>query len=243
MPRTASPPRSKQVHRSTPRSDRTSEAYRRLRELIIEARLAPGTTLNETELSVRLGVSRTPIREALVRLQQEGLIATAGIGQRLMVSALTAEDMREVFMIVGALEGLAVRLAASLGPNERLPIAREMRRLNEALRTATSATPPDIAAAKELHVRLHRCAVDAAAGPRLQSELDALHSQWERYERAYTSVVAFEFKNSLGEHDAVINAIEAGDPDTAERSAIRNYRNGADRCQRVVAMIGERGTW
>ena len=228
--------------RASERHDRSATAYRRLRQLIVDGRLAPGTTITESELSLRLAVSRTPVREALARLRQDGLVTTTP-GDRPIVSALTADDMREVFTIVGVLEGVAARVAAGLSVDRRQRIVREMRRLNDALRVATSARPPDLAAAKDLHVRLHRFAVDAAGGPRLRAELDVLFAQWERYERAYTSVVAADFHASLAEHDAVIDAIGRGDPDAAERGTIANYRNGAERCQRVVAMIGERGAW
>src|SRR5262249_54767919 len=102
--------------------------------------------------------------------------------------------------------------------------------------------PPDIVAAKDLHVQFHRATV-TAAGPRLRTKLDGLHSQWERYERAYTSVIVHEFAQSLREHDAIVEAIRAGDADAAERPVLRKYRHGTERCQRVVAMIGERGTW
>jgi DNA-binding GntR family transcriptional regulator len=158
------------------------------------------------------------------------------------VSPLTAADMTELFMIVGALEGLAARLAADLPDNVRLPLAREMRRLNQGLRAASRKRPPDIAAAKDLHVQFHRATV-TAAGPRLRTKLDALHSQWERYERAYTSVIVHEFAPSLREHDAIVEAIQAADAEAAERAVIRNYRHGTERCQRVVALIGERGAW
>lgn len=238
-------PRARQTRspRSGGRQQRGAGAYRRLRELIVDGRLPPGTSLRESELSTRLGISRTPVREALARLQQDGLITRSGNGARSMVSALTADDMREVFRIVGALEGLAAGLAAALPAERRRRIAREMRRLNAGLRAATATRPPDVGTAKELHVRLHRFAIDAAAGPRLRAELDVLLAQWERYEKAYTSVIVHDFGESLAEHDALIDAIERGNPDAAERCTITNYRNGAERCQRVVAMLGERGAW
>ena len=97
------------------RQEVTAGAYRRVRELIVAGRLAPGAPLIETDLSRRLGVSRTPVRAALQRLHSEGFVAASRSGQmlRAFVSPLTADDMREVFLMVGSLESVAARLAAA----------------------------------------------------------------------------------------------------------------------------------
>src|SRR5690606_3496565 len=95
------------------RNDRVSQAYRQLRELIIWGRLAPGTRIIETDVAARLGVSRTPVRSALQRLQQEGYIVASGTGQqsRLAVAPLTREDARELFAIVAEVEALGAQWA------------------------------------------------------------------------------------------------------------------------------------
>src|SRR5678809_266639 len=95
---------------------RPQEVYERLRALIIDGRLAPGTRIVETEVAARLGVSRTPVRGALQRLQQEGFIVDSPTLQqtRPTVAPLTSEDARELFLLVGALEGLAAHRAASV---------------------------------------------------------------------------------------------------------------------------------
>ncbi|MGH7719378.1 MAG: GntR family transcriptional regulator, partial [Gemmatimonadaceae bacterium] len=83
------------------RGDRPAAVYLQLRTLIVEARLAPGSRLVESELASRLGVSRTPVRSALQRLQQEGyVIATPNLqNARLTVAPLTREDAREIFHV------------------------------------------------------------------------------------------------------------------------------------------------
>src|SRR3989442_12200220 len=101
--------------------DRVSATYRRLRELIVGGRLAAGARLIETELASRLGVSRTPVRAALLRLAQEGYILSPGAGRRARpaVAALTREDAPGLFNIIAEVEGLAARPAASLAPPPR----------------------------------------------------------------------------------------------------------------------------
>jgi DNA-binding GntR family transcriptional regulator len=101
--------------RSPPhRGDRVTLAYRRLRELIVTGRLAPGSRIIETAVAARLGVSRTPVRAALQRLQQEGYVVVASPGQqsRMAVAPLTQEDAIELFGMVSAVEGLAANGAA-----------------------------------------------------------------------------------------------------------------------------------
>jgi len=91
----------------------SDKAYAALREDIVEWRLAPGTVLAEVEQSERLGVSRTPLREALSRLTAEGL-TTAG-GRGVVVTDISLEDIDELFELRETLEGRAAALAASRG--------------------------------------------------------------------------------------------------------------------------------
>jgi DNA-binding GntR family transcriptional regulator len=96
------------------RGDRVTLAYNKLRELIVSGRLAPGSRIIETAVASRLGVSRTPVRAALQRLQQEGYVMIASPGQqsRMSVTPLTQDDARELFGMVSAVEGLAANWAA-----------------------------------------------------------------------------------------------------------------------------------
>src|SRR5437899_12486779 len=96
------------------RGDRIGRAYQQLRELIVWGRLAPGSRVIESDVAERLGVSRTPVRSALHRLQQEGYIVGVGRGRehRLTVAPLTHEDARDLFSIIGAIEALAAQHAA-----------------------------------------------------------------------------------------------------------------------------------
>jgi DNA-binding GntR family transcriptional regulator len=223
----------------------TASAYGRLRDLIVSGRLAPGAPLIETDLSKRLGASRTPVRAALQRLGQEGFVMTVSVGPmaRAIVAPLTADDMREVFLMAGALEAAGARQAAELDKGRRLELTAELERLNDRLRAASASRPPDLVLAQDLHARLHRAFSLPAAGPRLRAELDVLQPQAERYERVYTSAVIFAFEESLEEHAAIIAAMAAGDADAAEQAVSRNWRGGARRYGQVVTILGERGNW
>jgi DNA-binding GntR family transcriptional regulator len=219
------------------------DVYRQLRDLIVSLKLSPGTPLSESDLTTRLGVSRTPIRQVLHRLQQEGFAVAYPVGSvsRILVAPMTLEDMRELHAILGVLEGMAARSAAELPEEARAPLAAKLRRLNDDLRAAWLAGA--VRDAQDLHVRFHRTLVEAAAPRRLRSELDALQPQVERYERVYTAALASEFCQSLEEHDAIVDAIASGDAERAERSVINNWRLGTERYATVVHNLGERGSW
>ncbi len=249
MPRTAAPRPSGRPPRPRRPKGRTltDTAYARLRDSIVTLRLAPGASLTEVELCRRLGISRTPVRAALMRLEQEGLVVTTGGTRagRMSVAPLTAADMRELFLMVGALDGVAARLAAGLPAAPRHAVAREAEDINARLRALSAAEVSDIRSAQELDLRFHRCYEQAASGPRLLAKLDALHARRERYVRVYTEALIHTHgvEESLDEHGAIVAAIAAGDADAAERHAVFNYRNALERYRRIVAVHGERGAW
>lgn len=215
-------------------------AYDHLRAHIVTLKLAPGTPLVEMDLCARLRVSRTPVRAALERLHHEGLVTMTGkraVG-RAVVSALTLDDMRELFLLVGALDGVAARLAAGLpcGPRDRL--VAKGRAINGELRAlAHRGRPSAIARTQELDLKFHALYERAAAGPRLLAKLNALHAQRERYVRLYTAALvhAQGLEESLAEHDAILAAIAAGNAEAAERAAAFNYRNALARYERASA--------
>lgn len=227
------------------RGDRVTLAYSRLRELIVQGRLAPGTRIIETTVAARLGVSRTPVRAALQRLQQEGYVMVASPGQqsRMSVAPLTQEDARELFAMVSAVEGLAARWAAERSPSLRAVLVMELRRLNADMLHASSERVRDVNLVFELDRQFHRRTVEAGAGPRLIALHDSFKPQSERYGRIYSNVLISEFGTSAAEHEAVVHAIEEGDGDAAERAMRVNWTNAAERLAEIIGDMGERGNW
>src|SRR5213592_4983631 len=118
---------------AAPHGSRPDQVYARLRDLIVQGSLAPGSRIVETEIATRLGVSRTPVREALQRLQQEGFVMGAPGAQqsRLTVAPLTRDDVHELLDIVGSLEGLGARRAAGSETTPRRALVKELRALNQ----------------------------------------------------------------------------------------------------------------
>ena len=223
---------------------RPQQVYERLRELIIDGRLAPGTRIVETDVAERLGVSRTPVRGALQRLQQEGFVVDSPTlrQNRPTVAPLTSEDARELFLLVGALEGLAAHRAALGTVAERAAVATSLTAINDAFATAAAAKRLDHARLVELDEQFHRCYMDAA-GPRILAIHATVKPQAERYERLYVSMLAAELQTSVIEHRAIVKAIRAGNAPGAQGAVETNWRNAAERLAAVVAASGERGSW
>ena len=227
------------------RGDRIVRAYQQLRELIVWGRLAPGSRVIESDIAERLGVSRTPVRSALHRLQQEGYIVGVGRGseQRLTVAPLTQDDARDLFAIIGAIEALAAQQAAGLERSKRAPLVVKLRQVNGALEQAAEASRPDPLRIFDLDTSFHRTYVEAGAGLRLLALHDAIKPQAERYVRLYTSALVDEIARSVEEHEKIVEQIEAGSAEGAWRAVQRNWRNAAARLSRVIVALGERGSW
>src|ERR1041385_8894281 len=198
-----------------PHGSRPEQVYARLRDLIVQGLLAPGSRIVETEIASRLGVSRTPVREALQRLQQEGYVmGSPGAQQsRLTVAPLTRDDVYELLNIVGALEGMGARNAALLPITERRALVRDLKTLNAEFQRAGKTAPIDHGSLYEADQRLHRRVVEASAGPRLLALHDAVKPQAERYIRMYISMLTGDIRTSVYEHDIIIAAIDEGRAD------------------------------
>jgi DNA-binding GntR family transcriptional regulator len=227
------------------RGDRTTRAYTELRQMIIHGRLAPGVRVIENDIAERLGVSRTPVRSALHRLEQEGYIVSVGWDneRRLMVAPMTEEDVLELFQIVAEIEGLAARLAAKHPPKQRAALVAKLRRINEELAAAGQTARPDPARYFELDLTFHRTLVEFGAGPRLIALHDAIKPQSERYNTLYTSALMTAVDTSVSEHEAIVRAIEAGKGHAADAAVQKNWWNAAERLSTVIASLNERGLW
>ena len=225
------------------RSDTVSRVYQELRGLIVWGHLPPGARIAERAVAERLGLSRTPVRSALHRLQQEGFVSSVGRGQdqRLIVAPLTQEDGREIILIVGHLEGLAAHTAALLPDTQRKRIVARLREINRDL--AAESKRREFAQIFELDQAFHRAYVEDVVGPRLLALHRSIKPQIERYTRLYVSALVDELPTSIKEHELIVRAIASGDPLAAQRAVETNWRNAASRLAGVIAQLGERGAW
>jgi DNA-binding GntR family transcriptional regulator len=215
-------------------------AYRRLRDLIVRGRLAPGDRITEAGTAERLGVSRTPVREALDRLQREGLVVQAGGGARprLAVAPLAADAVEELYHAAGALEGVASRRLAPLAPAARAALADTLAAADAAFKRAAAAARPDFDRLFDLHHAFHEALMDACAGAHTRALLDAIRPQLDRYEWAYAPLVVPGFEPTYAEHAAITHAVRAGGADAIERAVRANWFNGGTRLATAMARAG-----
>jgi DNA-binding GntR family transcriptional regulator len=198
-----------------------ASVYHDLLEEILQGDLEPGEILVESALGSRFGVSRTPIREALRMLEQDGVLERVNRGMR--VRPTSAEEVLEIYGVRGTLEAEAARQAAVRRTDYDLAT---LDRIAEAMAGAQEATPQEMAA---INRSFHRAIWQAAKNRTLSDLLDRLAVHLRRYP-ATTYTRPGRWEDALNEHRALLEAIRDGDPvkagDIAERhiSSARNVR-------------------
>jgi DNA-binding GntR family transcriptional regulator len=219
------------------------DALERARSLVVRGRLPPGTRVTEADLAARLGVGRTPAREAVQRLLVEGLLVPAGGGARprAAVAPISAEDAEELFQAAGALEGVAARRLPRLSAPERQRLARTLRERQRAFRQSARARPIDYDRLFETHNAFHGALRQACAGAATHSLLDTIRARLDRYEWLYAPLVGPDFSATFAEHDAIIAAVGRGDTRACERSVRDNWFRAGRRVARAVEAAGDLG--
>jgi DNA-binding GntR family transcriptional regulator len=187
------------------RISRVEIAYREIRRRILDNEYTPGQQVLEQELAAQLGMSRTPVREALVRLQNENFVQLIP-RHGMRVVPLSIEDLQDMYEVLTALELTAIERLARSGPD-----ARDLRAIEEALDHMDLALKDrDLDDWVKADERFHRMLVELCGNRRLRSMADAL---WDQGHRARITTVRMraELEPSNREHRAVVRAIRRGD--------------------------------
>lgn len=188
------------------------DAYTLILEAIDSGIYRPGDRLVESELAERFGVSRTPIREALQRLETQSLLARDG--RSLIVASLDHNQMAELYVVRTELEGLAARLAARHATEEEIQVLREMVSEDRALLD-------DPAALARANRRFHKMIHLASHNRFLVQQLDLVHRSMALM--ATTSLAAQgRGEIALAEHKAIVDAIARRDEEAAYK-ALRDH--------------------
>ena len=188
------------------------DAYALVLEAIDSGLYRPGDRLVESDLADRFGVSRTPIREALQRLETQGLLTRDG--RSLIVASLDHTQLAELYVVRGELEGLAARLAARHATPEEIRVLRDLLAEDEAL----VGDPRALARAnRRFHHQIHL----ASHNRFLVQQLDLVHRSMALL--ASTSLAAEgRSRRAIEEHALIVEAIAAGDGAAAEE-ALRDH--------------------
>ncbi len=208
--------------------------YLALRNALITGELAPGQRLRDQALAARLGVSRTPVREALQRLEDEGLVETAPRSLT-RVAPLDALAAREAFPVVAALHALAARHGAAHLSDDDIA---EMRAANHALAAVvaeldTASIQQAIAADDRFHASL----LKAAGNGEIMRTLDRLTPKVRRLE--YAQFGSLAGRKSVQQHAAIIAACERGDVAAAAALVEENWLTLG---QLIAASLSDRAS-
>ncbi len=190
----------------------TTDAYTLILEAIDMGVFKPGDRLVESDLAERFGVSRTPIREALQRLETQSMLTRDG--RSLIVASLDYNQLAELYVVRAELEGLAAQLAARHATPEEVRVLRDMVEDDRALLDH----PQELSRAnRRFHKQIHL----ASHNRFLVQQLDLVHRSMALL--ATTSLAAEgRGEDALAEHDAIVSAIETRDGDAAAR-ALRDH--------------------
>lgn len=200
-------------------------AYETLRRQIIETELAPGLRLFERDIAADLQVSRIPLREALRRLETDGLVLVVP-GKGALVAPFTPADVRDLFEVREVLEPLAARLAAERAGKAGLALLRQ--RLREIERATRRALPQRLA---EANATFHAEIVRLADNPLLTRMMQPIEA---RMRRLFHLTVGRDPIEQCAEHHLLYDTIASGDPDKAADCALHHVSDWRGPCLRMA---------
>ncbi len=200
--------------------------YTSLRGWIVDGVLEPGEKLKDKELAAQMGVSRTPIREALRRLEDEGLVETAA-NRWTRVALATLQDAEEIYPIIQKLEELALTLAF---PKISTQHIQRMQIANNELKAALKSNSPH--AAMLADSTFHKTLTDVASNAELSNILEQLKAKYQRIELAYFSKANLLLA-SFEEHQILTSALKNKDFDAANQALINNWQTSIERLRTI----------
>ncbi|MEC4020796.1 GntR family transcriptional regulator [Streptomyces sp. H27-D2] len=204
-------------------------AYEELKAAVLANRLRPGDALSVPALATQLGISRSPVREAVQRLIHDGL-ATHVPHRGAVVSTIDVEDVRQLYVVREVMEGLAARLATEQLDATKVAEFRTLLEQHEQVVASGENEKAHI----EMDMAYHRLIREVAGNSHLTVALDtiqgkahlALHSLWRSPDAPRLAVA---------EHRRIFEAMTAGDPDAAEQAAREHIRRLRIRLSQAVA--------
>ncbi len=204
-----------------PRANLHEQAANRLRQMLVEGRIAPGAKLNERELSEVLKVSRTPLREAIKMLAAEGLVELLPNRGAIAVS-LSEDDVRHTFEVMAGLEAMSGELAAQRITDDELT---EIRALHFEMTAAY--TRKDLSNYYRLNAQIHHAINAAARNPVLSATYDRVNARLQAL-RFRSNQDGEKWKAAMREHDQMIEALAAHDAVGLRKVLAAHLKNKLD---------------
>ena len=204
-----------------PRAALHEQVAQRLRQMLVENRIAPGAKLNERELCEQLKVSRTPLREAIKMLAAEGLVELVPNRGAIAV-ALTEADVVNTFEVMAGLEAMSGELAAQRITDAELA---EIQALHYEMLAAY--TRGDLSAYYSLNARIHRAINAAARNPVLTATYNQVNARLQAL-RFRSNQDGAKWQRAVKEHEKMIEALAARDPAALRTVLTTHLRNKRD---------------
>ena len=194
---------------------------RAIRDYVLSGELKPGTQLVESQLAEQLGVSRAPVREALQKLESEGLVQSVR-NKGTFVADITEEDLREIYTVRAALEGVAMRLAAQVIDHEELSaLALIVERMEQAARD------DDAERVAAIDLEFHETIWVLSGNRRLCQLLTSMMAQIHMFLALNVKVYEDLLGNCL-EHGALLGTLRSGDAVRAEQLMVEHISEAGE---------------
>jgi DNA-binding GntR family transcriptional regulator len=195
------------------------DAYAAFKLAIRESEFPPGHQVSEQEIALKLGMSRTPIHEAALRLQEEGLVRILP-RRGIIIASLSPADLAEIFDVVIAIESAAAELLANLPRHQREPVADALDAQTQAMKVALAAG--DMKARGHADDRFHKLLVESCGNSRFARIMQTVNDQAHRA-RVMTSQLRPDLARSVDDHLKIAQAVREGNG-TAARELAHQHR-------------------
>lgn len=205
--------------RPIPRRQLGAQAYDAIRSAVIDGNIAPGSPLSEPQLAEKFNVSRSPVREALTRLESEGFLDRSENG-RLRAAMLNVEELEQLYVLRAAIEGLAARLATFHLSMAHLDV---MEKSIEEMKAYSQSG--DVGRSLESGARFHEMIYKNCANKPLLEAIETVKLRIVRYRAIIASTRQFDVR--VSEHKAIYQAFLDRDPISAERALIAHVESSA----------------
>ncbi|MBQ1407022.1 MAG: GntR family transcriptional regulator [Eubacterium sp.] len=192
--------------------------FERLQMDILTGKYQIGEVISEKRLSEELGVSRTPIREALARLLEEDLIEDTPAGT--VVMGMTDDDMKDIYEAKGRIETIAARRAALNITDEQIEKMKQLVDEQEFF-----VAKGDMGKVRDLDTEFHDVLYNASGSKILRRMLSPIHHKLMRYRKSSLEVNTERRLKSISEHAAIAEALAERDPDKAEQAVMTHIKN------------------
>jgi DNA-binding GntR family transcriptional regulator len=205
---------------SQPRVRLADQVYDQIMQAIRHGAIAPDDRIVQEKLAEEFEISRTPIREALFRMEQEGILELAGRGG-FRIRKLDAQEIAEMYGARSAIEGFAARTLAETNDKGICD------RLRDTIRQAEDLNEITVPAYFDANRSIHRAIVEATGNRYMLEFFDNIWNRGSSF-TLFASIQLADLSKSLGDHMALIDAIETGNGSVAAEKMISHIRDGKD---------------